>query len=142
MGTQRQRIKDCRTRNLRKMAPKIKLTYFNLRGRAEPVRLLLAYGGLEYEDCRLVPGFEDPKPWMALKPKTPYGGLPLLEWNGETIAQSLTITRLWPERLVSPVATVLNVPKRMRLWMPSMIYLRPEQGIFSKDDALMKKYAT
>ena len=76
-----------------KMAPKIKVTYFNLRGRAEPVRLLLAYGGLEYEDCRLVPGFEDPKPWMALKPKTPYGGLPLLEWNGETIAQSLTITR-------------------------------------------------
>merc|ERR1711971_359648 len=57
------------------MAPKVKLTYFNLRGRAEPSRLLLAYGGIKYEDCRLTPAFEDPKEWSALKPKTPYGSL-------------------------------------------------------------------
>jgi len=55
------------------MAPKVKLTYFNLRGRAELPRLLLAYGNIEYEDCRLTPGFVDPKEWMALKPTTPYG---------------------------------------------------------------------
>merc|ERR1711974_96703 len=42
------------------MAPKVKLTYFNLRGRAEPSRLLLAYGGIKFEDCRLTPAFQDP----------------------------------------------------------------------------------
>merc|ERR1711868_114626 len=75
------------------MAPKVKLTYFNLRGRAEPTRMLLAYGGIEYEDCRVTPGFVDPTEWMALKPKTPYGSLPLLEWNGECLAQSMAIAR-------------------------------------------------
>merc|ERR1711936_1391862 len=75
------------------MAPKVKLTYFNLRGRAEPSRLLLAYGGIKFEDCRITPGFEDPKEWMALKPKTPYGSLPLLEWNGTNVAQSMAIAR-------------------------------------------------
>ena len=125
------------------MAPKIKLTYFNLRGRAEPVRLLLAYGGLEYEDCRLVPGFEDPKPWMALKPKTPYGGLPLLEWNGETIAQSLTITRF--------VAREVGLAGRNSLECAQAdeivdafndLFEAGGKAFFSKDDALMKKYAT
>ena len=75
------------------MAPKVKLTYFNLRGRAEISRLLLAYGGIEYEDCRLTPGFEDPTEWRKLKPTTPFGTLPILEWNGTCIAQSITIAR-------------------------------------------------
>ena len=75
------------------MAPKVKLTYFNLRGRAEPSRLLLAYGGIKYEDCRLTPAFQDPKEWSELKPKTPYGSLPLLEWDGTVIAQSMAVAR-------------------------------------------------
>ena len=33
--------------------PNIKLTYFDLRARAEPCRLLLAYGGIKYEDDRI-----------------------------------------------------------------------------------------
>ena len=40
--------------------PEVKLTYFALRGRAEPARILLAYGGVCYEDERLAPGWEDP----------------------------------------------------------------------------------
>merc|ERR1711953_847501 len=75
------------------MAPKVKLTYFNLRGRAEPARLLLAYGGIKYEDCRLTPAFQDPTEWLKLKPKTPYGSLPLLEWDGTCIAQSMAVAR-------------------------------------------------
>lgn len=35
------------------MAPKLKLIYFNARGRAEVSRLLLALGGQEYEDVRI-----------------------------------------------------------------------------------------
>ena len=75
------------------MAPSVKLTYFNGRGRSEPARLLLAYGGIEYEDCRLPLAFEDPSEWKVLKPQTPYGSLPLLEWDGCQVAQSMAITR-------------------------------------------------
>merc|ERR1711875_141669 len=65
----------------------IKLTYFDLRARAEPARLVLAYAGVRYTDQRI------PAPWAAMKPTTPYGQTPLLSWDGEIIAQSMAITR-------------------------------------------------
>ena len=45
------------------MPAKIKLTYFNLRGRAEPSRLILAQAGIEYEDNRI-----EQADWPKLKP--------------------------------------------------------------------------
>ena len=42
---------------------KIKLSYFNVRGKAEGIRWLLAYAGAEYEDNR----FEGPQ-WPEIKP--------------------------------------------------------------------------
>ena len=45
------------------MAPKIKLTYFQLKGRGEISRLILAAGNLPFDDHRIE--FGD---WMALKP--------------------------------------------------------------------------
>lgn len=35
------------------MSPPYKLTYFDIMGLAEPIRLLLSYGNLEFEDCRV-----------------------------------------------------------------------------------------
>jgi hypothetical protein len=35
------------------MAEKYKLTYFNMKALAEPIRLILALGGVEYEDVRI-----------------------------------------------------------------------------------------
>ena len=35
---------------------KIKLTHYNARGRAETIRLVLAYAGKEFEDKRIAPG--------------------------------------------------------------------------------------
>ena len=78
----------------------IKLTYFNLRARAEPARLVLAYAGAKYEDVRLPAPWENPKPWADLKPNTPYGQCPLLEWDGEVIAQSMAITRFFPNLFI------------------------------------------
>jgi len=70
------------------MANKIKLTYFNLPGRGELSRLILAYGGRPWEDDRI--SFEQ---WPELKPKTPLGTLPVLEYNGKKLSQSITIAR-------------------------------------------------
>merc|ERR1712168_181021 len=73
--------------------PTIKLTYFNLRARAEPARLLLAYAGVKYEDIRIPAPWDNPSPWASMKPSTPYGQVPLIQWNGEIIAQSMAIAR-------------------------------------------------
>merc|ERR1711899_510208 len=67
---------------------KIKLTYFGLRGRAEPARLILAHAGVDYEDERIKK--ED---WPNLKPKTTLGTLPTLCYNGVEIGQSVAIWR-------------------------------------------------
>ncbi|KAJ8302258.1 hypothetical protein KUTeg_021245 [Tegillarca granosa] len=68
--------------------PSYKLTYFAGRGRGELSRLLFAVSGTKFEDVRVE--FPD---WPALKPKTPLGSLPLLETEGKTLVQSLSIAR-------------------------------------------------
>lgn len=44
--------------------PRYKLTYFNIRGRAELSRLLFASAGIKFEDIRI----EKPELWSELKP--------------------------------------------------------------------------
>jgi len=73
--------------------PTVKLTYFNLRARAETARLLLAFAGVPYEDERVVVPWEAPDAWSALKATTPWGQLPSLVWDGEIIYTSLAINR-------------------------------------------------
>jgi len=73
--------------------PTYKLYYFNGRGRAETARMLFALAGQDYEDIRV-----GEKEWADFKPKTPFGQLPLLEVDGETIAQSNAFSRLLAKR--------------------------------------------
>jgi len=68
--------------------PSYKLIYFDGRGRAELARLLLTYGGEKFEDHRLARDA-----WPALKPNSPWGGVPILEVDGKQLAQSNTIAR-------------------------------------------------
>jgi glutathione S-transferase len=72
------------------MVRQYKLVYFNGRGRAEPARLIFAYAGVNYNDQRLE-GAE----WPALKSKTPFGQLPILDVdNGKVIlSQSKAMAR-------------------------------------------------
>merc|ERR1712002_1194339 len=81
------------TRHTAAAMPNIKLTYFDLRARAEPSRLLLAYGGLKYEDERIPPPWEPTSTWASLKPTTPFGQLPILKWDGEVLCQSMACAR-------------------------------------------------
>ena len=69
--------------------PSLKLTYFPFQGAAEKVRLAFVLGKIPFEDNRIA--FKD---WPALKPKTPYGQIPLLEINGsKPMAQSEAMLR-------------------------------------------------
>ena len=74
----------------------IKLTYFNLKGRAEFARLVLVQAGQEWEDVRIdqVGGSHHQRPvliltlqakWAELKPTLPLGQVPCLEMDGVTI---------------------------------------------------------
>lgn len=45
------------------MAPAYKLTYFNITALGEPIRFLLNYGRIEFEDCRV-----EMEQWPQLKP--------------------------------------------------------------------------
>jgi len=93
------------------MAAKYKLIYFDVKGRGEIARLLLAAAGQEYKDLRLpfnmaFPGlsneerkkFKEWEQWAALKASMPFEQIPVLEVtdeNGQTlqIAQTLAIAR-------------------------------------------------
>merc|ERR1711936_915733 len=68
--------------------PMVKLSYFDLEGRGELVRLLLHAGNIDFEDFRF--GFAD---WPKHKPNTPFGSVPVLFWDGEEMAQTMAIVR-------------------------------------------------
>ncbi len=69
--------------------PNLVLTYFDFDGgRGEAARLALHLGGVAFEDRRIAG-----KDWPALRDSTPFQGLPVLEVDGSTIAQSNTINR-------------------------------------------------
>ncbi|GLG96500.1 Putative Per a allergen [Gryllus bimaculatus] len=70
------------------MAPKYKLTYFNIRALAEPIRFLFAYGNIEYEDIRI-----ERENWPKVKSSYPAGKLPILEVDGKIVVQSSAICR-------------------------------------------------
>ncbi|GMT07395.1 hypothetical protein PENTCL1PPCAC_29569 [Pristionchus entomophagus] len=70
---------------------KYRLIYFNLRARGEVARQLFALAGEPFEDVRVE--FDD---WFSIvKPlgDMPFDALPVLEVDGEKIAQSITIAR-------------------------------------------------
>ena len=69
--------------------PKLKLIYFDFHGgRGEPVRLALSIGGIPFEDDRVAPS-----DLPAHKPDTPFGAFPVLEVDGQTLAE-LNATRV------------------------------------------------
>nr|AYN44498.1 glutathione S-transferase S2 [Brachionus rotundiformis] len=72
---------------------KYKLYYFNARGRAELIRLILATGAQEFEDIRF-----EMNDWPEYKKKAPLGQAPFLEMIDDKdrvfrLGQSLSIAR-------------------------------------------------
>merc|ERR1712001_144130 len=70
----------------------LRLTYFPARGRAEISRLILAHAGIKFDDIRLT-GEE----FAKVKPILPYGSMPILEYKGEVICESMAIAKFLAE---------------------------------------------
>lgn len=68
--------------------PKLKLTYVDQGGRAEPIRLAFFIGGIEFEDERVTQ--EELALW---KPELPFHQIPVLEVDGEMLAETFPILR-------------------------------------------------
>ena len=116
------------------MTPSIKLTYFDIEGRAEPTRLALVLSGTAFEDERI----KFPE-WAALKPTTPYGQVPLMTIdNGPVRAQSGAMLRyvgssfsptLYPRDKIFDIEEAIGVVDDMnKSWQPSLYMgMRPEK---------------
>ena len=71
---------------------KLKLTYFDFHGgRGEPARLAMSIGGVAFDDDRV-----QLSDWERRKADTPFGALPVLEVDGQVVAQSNAINRSLP----------------------------------------------
>uniref|UniRef100_A0A0K8TUF3 glutathione transferase n=1 Tax=Epiphyas postvittana TaxID=65032 RepID=A0A0K8TUF3_EPIPO len=66
----------------------VKLYYFPIKARAEGLRMMLVYGGQEFEDIR-IPKEE----WSQWKTKMKFSLLPVLEIDGQRFEQSVAIAR-------------------------------------------------
>jgi glutathione S-transferase len=80
-----------------------RLSYFEMRGRAEAIRILLHATGTAFEDHRVVSGDE----WGDLQPQLPFGGLPVLETCGVVVCESHAILRYLGKTLAP--ATIGNL---------------------------------
>ncbi|CAF2947693.1 unnamed protein product [Rotaria sp. Silwood2] len=79
-------------------SPSLKLYYFNLRARAEFIRLILAAAGRAWDDTRLdfthITLFLNCPQWAEYKPKMLLGQVPVLEFaDGTQLPQSFAIAR-------------------------------------------------
>ncbi|XP_062560798.1 glutathione S-transferase-like [Armigeres subalbatus] len=68
--------------------PEYKLSYFNVKALGEPLRFLLSYGNLPFEDNRI-----ESADWPAVKPTMPMGQMPVLSVDGKLAHQSVAMAR-------------------------------------------------
>lgn len=70
--------------------PKLKLSYFRVRGRAELIRLTLAAGGVPFEDERISLEEQDRRTAAG---ELPFGQLPTLQVGDKVFAQSYSLAK-------------------------------------------------
>jgi glutathione S-transferase len=122
------------------MSPKIKLTYFDIEGAGEPTRLALALSETKYEDVRI----KFPE-WKDLKPKTPYGNLPVMEIDdGPVKTQSGAMLRwvgaecsdtLYPRDKLYDIEEAIGVIGDLqKAWEPCLyLAMRPQAFGYEED---------
>jgi len=73
----------------------VKLSYYDGCGRAEGIRWILSLGGVDFEDVRVPHAFPAPPLPADIKEKCRWGQVPLVEFDGKTLVQSMAIARFY-----------------------------------------------
>ncbi|XP_075215811.1 glutathione S-transferase-like [Lycorma delicatula] len=125
------------------MASKCKLTYFPVKALAEPIRWLLSYLDIEFEDYRF-----EREQWPSIKPSTPFGKVPVLEVDGKKLHQSVALSRYygkkaglagkdeWEDLMIDIAVDTLN---DFRQAIASWFYDPIDDSKLSKYEPLMKE---
>ena len=108
-----------------------RLSYFELRGWAEAIRVLLHATQAEFEDHRVVSANE----WEALKPELPFGGLPIFETCGVLVCESHAILRYLGKTLTPGTHNDLDCSQLDEgiLWVADMNNWRVQKLILDLD---------
>jgi glutathione S-transferase len=121
------------------MSTDYKLTYFNGRGRAEIIRLVLVTAGVPFEDNRI-----DRNEFAAKKSSLPFGQIPLFEFGDVKMSQSLSIARFLARKYNLAGKTDLDQARADMVvdciedaWKPVPAFNHLEQV---KKEELKKKY--
>lgn len=123
----------------------LRLTYLDMPGVAEPIRLALAIGSIPFEDKRI--GYEEIASMRAAG-ELPFSQLPLLDIDGVRHAQSNALLRwagaragLYPDRLQLEIDSALeqmaDIQKAMTpLWYRNALSRSPASGSLYEATAL------
>ncbi|XP_070498601.1 glutathione S-transferase-like [Chironomus tepperi] len=68
--------------------PEYKIQYFNVKALAEPLRFLLSYKNIPFDDVRI-----QKEDWPEIKKTMPMGQMPIMEVDGKRAHQSLAMAR-------------------------------------------------
>jgi len=77
----------------------VKLYYFDGRGICEPIRWILSYGGIDFEDNRVPVDKFPPTLPPEIKSKGRWGQVPIVEFDGKSLTQSLAVTRYFARKV-------------------------------------------
>jgi glutathione S-transferase len=76
----------------------VKLYYFDGRGICEPIRWILSYGGVDFEDNRAPMDKFPPTLPPDIKAKSRWGQVPVVEFEGKSLTQSTAVTRYFARK--------------------------------------------
>ncbi|XP_064616466.1 glutathione S-transferase-like [Liolophura sinensis] len=121
--------------------PTYKLYYFDVPARGELPRIILSAAGQPFEDIRF-----SGQEWPKYKPKMPFGQVPVLEVDGQMIAQEYAISKFLARQFGFCSEDNLDHAREdMYVFLSEDIYVKVEEIFHTRDDkekseALKKKF--
>jgi len=112
-----------------------RVLYFPIKGRAEPIRYMLAHAGQKFDDVRWTMTDE----WPKHKTEMPFGQVPVLEYKGYKLAQTKAICRFLGNQLNLHADSHLEAAKLDMLADRTDDLFQPMYPAFKETDPEKKK---